>query len=93
MLTSDTDPIAIPHPFLSTLSEGGLLWQTDEHNADSSWQTDAQWRAPTDGAPTGSVANERQTALWAQFPMQRMITNQEQQNKYPCYRIRDTQSL
>ena len=33
---------------------------------------DAQWRAPTDGAPTGSVANERQTPCGANFPMQRM---------------------
>ena len=30
--------------------------------------TDAQWRAPTDGAPTGRVANERQTPCWGQFP-------------------------
>ena len=55
--------------------------------------TDAQWRAPTDGAPTGSVANERQTLCGPNSQCKGMITNQEQHNKYPCYRIRDTQSL
>ena len=66
---------------------GGKLSQSGSET------NDAQWRAPTDGAPTGSVASERTTPCGHNFPMQRMITNQEQQNKYPCYRIRDTQSL
>ena len=38
MLPSDTDPIAIPHPFSSGLSKGGLLRQIDGCTADSSWQ-------------------------------------------------------
>ena len=54
---------------------------------------DTRWQAPREGPATGSVASERQTLCGHNFPMQRMITNQEQQNKYPCYRIRDTQSL
>ena len=38
MVLFDTDTIAIPHPFSSILSKCGLLRQTDEHTADSSWQ-------------------------------------------------------
>ena len=37
MLPFDTDPIAIPHPFLSTLLKGGLLRQIDAHTVDNSW--------------------------------------------------------
>ena len=50
---------------------GGGGWREAESNL-ASKPNDAQWRAPTDGAPTGSVANERQTPCGSNFPMQRM---------------------
>ena len=52
-------------------SPGGGGWREAESNL-ASKPNDAQWRAPTDGAPTGSVANERQTPCGSNFPMQRM---------------------
>ena len=50
-------------------------------------------RPPRLGPATGSVASEKQTPYGQNYLEQGMITNQEQPNKYPCYRIRDTQSL
>ena len=71
---------------------GGGGWREAESNL-APKPNDAQWRAPTDGAPTGSVANERQRPVGTISQCKGWITNQEQHNKYPCYRIRDTQSL
>ena len=54
---------------------------------------DAQCQAPTAGTRHGKRGKRETDALWAELLEQGMITNQEQPNKYPCYRIRDTQSL
>ena len=46
MLPFDIAPTTNPHPFSLTLSMGGLLQQTDECTADSSWQIQGRTRRP-----------------------------------------------
>ena len=48
---------------------------------------------PTVGTHSWKRIQEETVTLVGPMTLERIITNQKQQIKYPCYRIRDTQSL
>ena len=50
-------------------------------------------QAPTVGARRWKRRPKRDTALVGPITPEGIITNWKQQIKYPCYRIKDTQSL
>ena len=76
-------PIGL-HPGNSGLSREILLWSAQLHlHAESPHGWDPQLEAHPKGDSDPGGPNDTQ----------RIITNQKQQIKYPCYRIRDTQSL
>ena len=50
-------------------------------------------RVPTVGTHSWKRIQRRDSDPGGPNDTQRIITNQKQQIKYPCYRIRDTQSL